>query len=189
MRFLVIATICAVPIFGADEPSPEKSFVDQLFGPATFVRAGVGAAFSEMTNRPSEWGRGADGLGKRLASSYGRHLVSTTVQVGVATHLHEDLRYFPADEKGFGGRLRHALLSTVMARNKDTGGQTLAAGRISGAFASGFVSRLWFPERYHTVSSGMASGGISLGIDAGANVFREFWPKRRRSKDNTNDTR
>jgi len=55
----------------------------------------------------------------------------------------------------------------------------MAAGRVSGAFASGFGSQACMPERYQTFASGMNSAGVSLGMDAGMNVFREFWPKRR----------
>jgi len=183
MRVILIAAVCALSAAGAEEefqqPSPEKSFAQQTFGVGTYVRAGAATLAGEITNSPEEWGRGADGVGRRFASAFGKHLIHTSTEFSVATLRHEDLRYFPAETKGFGSRLRHALLSTVVARNTSTGNQTLATGRLSGAFASGFVSRLWFPDRYHTFSSGMSSTGFSLGITAGTNVFREFWPKRR----------
>ena len=183
MRVILIAAVCVLSAAGADEalqqPSPETSLAKQTFGVETFVRAGAATVAGEIANSPEEWGRGADGIGKRFASAFGKHLIHSTTQFSVATLRHEDLRYFPADKKGFGNRLRHALVSTVVARNTSTGNNTLATGRLSGAFAGGFVSRLWFPDRYHTFSSGMASSGFSLGINAGTNVFREFWPKRR----------
>jgi len=182
MRVILVAAICALSAAGADEasqkPAPEQSFGRQAFGPGTYLRAGASTVLGEITDSPEEWGRGADGMGKRFASAFGRHLIDTTVEVGVARLHHEDLRYFPAEEKAFKSRMKHALLSTIVARSTITGGQTLAVGRLSGAFASGFVSRLWLPDRYHTFSSGMSASGISLGIETGMNVFREFWPKR-----------
>ena len=42
---------------------------------------------------------------------------------------------------------------------------------------TGLISRAWQPAALHTVSSGVASGGDhALGVDAGTNVAREFWP-------------
>ena len=187
MRVILIAGLCVLSAAGAEEelqqPSPERSFAKQTFGTATLVRAGAATLAGEVANSPREWGRGADGVGKRFASAFGKHLIHSTTQFSVATLRHEDLRYFPSEKQGFGGRLRHALLSTVVARSTHTGNPTLATGRLSGAFVSGFVSRQWFPDRYHTFSSGMSSGGFSLGLNAGTNVFREFWPKRR-NRDN-----
>ena len=189
MRFLLIAAICVWPIRAGDEPSPQSSLLRQEFGPATYARAGVSTVLGEITASPEEWGRGPEGIAKKFASAYGKHLVSTTVRYGVAELLNEDLRYFPAQEKGFGGRLRHSLMSTVIARDATTGDSTPAIGRLAGAFAGGFVSRQWLPDRYHTVASGVASSSLSLGVDAGINVFKEFWLKRRHSKDNTSGLR
>lgn len=56
---------------------------------------------------------------------------------------------------------------------------TLAVGEISGALGSGLISRLWQPASVGSVGSGFASGGITLAVDAGANVVREFWPEIR----------
>jgi hypothetical protein len=38
----------------------------------------------------------------------------------------------------------------------------------------------WQPARLRTASGGIASAGVSLGADAGANLVREFWPEIRR---------
>jgi hypothetical protein len=183
MRALVIATMCVLPLAGAEAElpttDPGKSFLVQAFGPKTFARAGASAVLVEVTNSPEEWGRGVDGLGIRFASAYGKHLIGTSVQFSVSTLRHEDLHYFPSTDRTFAGRMKHALVSTVVARNALDGSSMMAAGRVSCAFASGFGSRVWMPERYHTFASGMNSAGVSLGLDAGMNVFREFWPKRR----------
>jgi hypothetical protein len=109
----------------------------------------------------------------------GRRAVSTSVELGVAAWRHEDLSFRPSGETGFRRRMKHALLSTVVARKTTTGRPTVASGRISGAFAGGFVSRLWQPARLRTVSSGLSTSGISLGVDAGIHAVREFWPEIR----------
>jgi hypothetical protein len=53
------------------------------------------------------------------------------------------------------------------------------AGEISGAVGSGLISRLWQPASTRTLAAGFTSAGITLGVDAGQNVVREFWPEIR----------
>jgi len=76
-------------------------------------------------------------------------------------------------------RMKYALVSTVVTHKTTTGKRTPALGRISGDFGSGLISRAWQPARLHTLGSGLATGGIMLGVDAGSNVVREFWPEIR----------
>src|SRR5260370_601244 len=133
----------------------------------------------KIANRAHEWGCGPSGVGKRLGSGMGKHLVKSSVQFGVAALRHEDLKYYRSEKQGFSPRMKHALLSTVVARKTTNGRPTMATGRVSGAVAGGFVSRLWQPARLRTVSSGLATSGIALGADAGANAVREFWPEIR----------
>jgi hypothetical protein len=103
----------------------------------------------------------------------------TTRESGVAAVRHEELGYRPSGKRGFGPRLKYALISTVVTRKTTTGKKTFASGRLSGAMGSGFISRLWLPARFHTISSGIATGGVLLGVDAGTHVAREFWPEIR----------
>jgi hypothetical protein len=174
---LVLCFALSWPAGAADEE--RKPLVKRWFGKAALIRSGASTAWGYAWNRPHEWGRGVPGLGKRFASSVGTRMVSSTVSMGVAAWRHEDLSYTPSDETGFKPRLRHALLSTVIAKKKTTGQPTVASGRISGALAGGFVSRLWQPARLHTFSSGLTTSGISLGMEAGFHVAREFWPEIR----------
>lgn len=182
MKSILLAAICVLPSLGAElpwTPAAEKSYFQHAFGIASYKRAAISTVLAEITNNPREWGRTWDGAGKRFASAYGRHLISTSVRYSVATLRHEDARYFPSAETAFKGRLKHALLGTVRARHEDTGASMFALGRVSGAYAGGFVSRTWMPDRFHTFSSGIRSGTMSLGLDAAMNVMREFWPRKR----------
>jgi hypothetical protein len=106
--------------------------------------------------------------------------VKSSIQLSVAGLRDEDLKYHRSEEPGFVPRLKHALVSTVVARDKVNGGSTIAMGRIAGAFGSGFVSELWLPARLHTVSNGLASGGVAIGVNALTNIVREFVPQARR---------
>src|SRR5204863_7708930 len=139
--------------------------------------AGVGAraGVNQLRKSPKQWGGGPAGFGKRMASGMGTHVVKNSIQYGVAAARHEDLHYYRSNRKGVGPRLRHALVSTVVTRKTTNGKKTVAAARISGAMGSGVISTAWAPA----AAGGVATGGISLGATAGANVAREFWPRKK----------
>jgi len=163
---------------------PERHFsksglVQRLIGTPALIRVGATTLYAHIFNQPHEWERGFAGLGKRAGSAMGGHLIRGSVQYTVSTLRHEEFGYRRSEKQGFKPRLTHALLSTVITRKTTTGAKTPATGRISGALASGMISRLWQPVRLHTVSSGFASFGTSMGVEAGTNVVREFWPEIR----------
>lgn len=183
MRFLSIG-ICLLMVTSAQSAEkrahPYRSrYVKDTFGRKAAIRTGISAGTQQLRNSPHEWGRGAAGFGKRVASAFGQHVVKNSIEYPIAALRHEELGYRPSGKRGFGPRLGYALSSTVITHKTTTGKKTVAAGRISGAVGSGFISRVWQPARLHTFSSGAASAGVMLGIDAGNNVVREFWPEIR----------
>jgi hypothetical protein len=154
-------------------------YVKDTFGKRAALRTGASAGIQQLRNSPHEWGQGIKGFGKRVGSAFGQHVVKNSIQYPVAAIRHEELGYRLSGKKGFRPRLTYALTSTVITHKTTNGKKTVAAGRISGAMGSGFISRAWQPARLHTFSSGAASGGVMLGVDAGHNVVREFWPEIR----------
>lgn len=135
-----------------------REYVKKTFGKQAIAPVLGGAALS----------RRKGSFGQHLATSAEGHVVKNTVEYGVAGIRHEDLHYHRSDKKGFGPRLRHALVSTVVTHKTTSGKKTVASGKLSGAAAAGLVA------------GGAATGGISIGADAGANVAREFWPRKRK---------
>ncbi len=167
--------------FAAELPSA-KEYQRKATGKGALIGAGAGAGIQQAQDSPTEWGSGWAGFGKRFASSLGKHAVKSGIQLTVGAIRHEDLVYHPSGKQGFRPRLQYALLSTVITRKTTTGQKTFAAGEVSGAVGAGFISRLWQPARLHTFGSGIGSAGITLGVDAGMNVTREFWPEIRHPK-------
>ena len=131
------------------------------------------AVSGQVLDVPKGWGRGFAGFGKRVASGFAAHVVAVSIEYPIAAARHEDLLYHPSMKSGFGPRMEHALLSTVITDKTTTGKNTVAAGRITGAFGSGLISRLWQPAASKTVGLGFASGGICLGADAALNVVQD----------------
>lgn len=168
-------------ISAAELPTP-KQYQEKATDKEAFIGAAAGATIQQAANHPQEWGATWAGFGKRFASSFGKHAVKDGIQLTVAAIRHEELHYQPSGKQGFRPRLKYALLSTVITRKTTTGKKTFASGEVSGALGAGFISRLWQPARLHTFGSGIGSAGITLGVDAGLNVTREFWPEIRHPK-------
>jgi hypothetical protein len=177
-QLIAILLVLAATAQSAEIRHPYRhQYAKDTFGRRAAIRAGAGAGVQQLRNSPHEWGEGIKGFGKRVGSGFAQHVVKNSIQYPVAAIRHEELGYRPSQKKGFGPRLKYALTSTVITHKTTTGKKTVAAGRISGAMGSGFISRAWQPARLHTFTSGAASGGVMLGVDAGSNVVREFWPK------------
>jgi hypothetical protein len=164
----------------AGEHPYKEGYKREIVGKKAILMTGGRAVAGQVLDTPKGWGRGLSGFGKRVASGFTTHIVMITIEYPIAALRHEDLLYHPSMETGFGPRMKHALLSTVITQKTTTGKNTVASGRIAGAFGSGLISRLWQPAASKTIGLGFASGGICLGADAGFNVVREFWPRHKK---------
>ena len=99
---------------------PDKTYWKHAVGPTSVGRAAMGAGINQLNNTPHEWGQGAQGFGKRFASSFGRHILKKGIQYPVAKLFHEELSYHRSNKTGFGPRLKYALLGVVTcARAED----------------------------------------------------------------------
>jgi hypothetical protein len=180
MRIIIICLLLLPLITGqAAVSTRQRHPYQQHWKRATFGKravAGVGAraGVAQLTHRPSKWGGGATGFGKRAGAGLATHGVKTTVEHAVAAPLHEDLHYHRSTRRGFGPRLGHALSSTVVTHDTRTGKRTPAVGKLSGHAAAGAFSQ----GALHA-GAGASTAGIGLGAEAGANVAREFWPRHR----------
>ena len=144
-------------------------------GKGALGRVAAGAGVAQLRKTPRKYGGGASGFGKRLGAGFATNAVKTTVEHGVAARLHEDLNYHRSTKHGVAPRLEHALTSTVVTRNTKTGKRTPAVGRLAGHAAAGA-----FTQGALAAGSGASTAGIGLAAEAGANVVREFAPRRNR---------
>jgi hypothetical protein len=165
-------TMTATPFSVADKFDYR---VVQSFGFRGFAGAGVGAAIGQKRDVPHEWGEGWGAYAIRYSASLGTNLTRQFSAFGLESLLHEDPRYFPSEEKGFGRRLRNALLQTVVART-DSGKETFAWARMGSAFAAGELANTWQPPSTSTPGRGLTRGCIILGGDFAYNLLQEFVP-------------
>jgi hypothetical protein len=151
--------------------------VERSVEPTEIARVAIGAALDQARTYPTEWGQGWDAFGVRVASGFGQHLIKEQIEFGVWAIDGEDPRHRRSGLHGFWPRTRYAVIHTFVAR-RDDGGQMPAISRFVGDYGAGFISREWYPSRFHTVQQGFDAGTVSLGIDVGMSVLREFLPER-----------
>jgi hypothetical protein len=150
-----------------------------FFDIENLVFAGIGAAFDQARDRPPEWGQGGGAFADRYASHVGQYLIQRSIMFPVQAIDHEDTRYFRSKRTSIKGRVGDAFLHTVW-RHDDTGGMMPAYSEFLGDYGAAAVSRMWWPDRFHTRSAIFVAGSDTILIDAGINVFREFTPDLKR---------
>ena len=150
-----------------------------LFDPENVVFAGIGAGFDQLRDRPGEWGEGWGPFAGRYASHLGQYVVQRSIMFPVQAIDHEDTRYFRSTRTSYKGRLADAFLHTIW-RHNDSGGMMPAYSEFLGDYGAAAVSRMWWPDKYHTGSAIFIAGSDTILVDAGINVFREFTPDIKR---------
>ena len=158
-------------------PYHRKEWKKSVGGKSAVGRVTAGAAINQVRKKPAKYGGGVAGFGKRLGAGLATNAVGQTAKHAVAAKLHEDLHYHRSNKKGVAPRLGYALKSTVVTRDTRNGKRKPAAGRLAGHAASGA-----FTQGVLAAGSGASTAGIGLAADAGANVVREFVPRRHHAR-------
>lgn len=183
--FTCAISVAAIPL-DAEQPAQGRretahEYAHKLVSKRALVMAGATSAIGQARNVPHEWGQGPGGFAKRFASGLGTHMVKETIQFGVGALHHEDPHYYRSNLHGTLPRLGYAVKSTFIVPTTNKPGKTVAAGRLSGAFGAGLISRAWQPASTAGIGAGVATGGILIGADVGMNVAREFWPQKKKA--------
>ncbi len=150
-----------------------KRFVNDTAGPFAWVGIAASSGFSTIRNEPDEWGRSANGFGKRFASSFGKNVIRNTAIYGIDEALKIDSHFYRSKKRDFGARAGNAIASTFTARTA-SGKRTVGVSRIVGTYTASIIAaEVWYPSRYNW-KDGMKSGTISLGINSLFNLVKEF---------------
>jgi hypothetical protein len=154
---------------------------DTLLSPTFGARLALSATLDQAGREPEEWGRGADGFGKRLAARGGRALTQVAVQHATAAVMKID----PRGDRARCGcshplrRTAHALTKTFVVR--DRRGRTVPnAPLFVGAYAGATIASAWYPPSYDASRNALRVAGATVAAQAGANLLREFAPELKR---------
>lgn len=165
----------AAPVSPPKWSDRRNVFLKKLFGGQAILETMPGTAFDTARGFPRQWGRGGVGIAKRIGSQYGQFVVGEFIEAGVSIVHKEDPRYFRMPGERFGRRLRHSLVSTVVVRGVN-GSPTIGIARLANVYGSWAIATTWNPPDQRNIWKIAGWGTLGLGIKAGSNVFREFWP-------------
>ena len=152
-----------------------KYHAQRSFDPTVLLRTGAGGAWAQWRDVPPEWGQGWDSYGVRVASRFGQNLMKQQILFAVQAIDHESPEHLRSHRHGLKNRVKDSIRYTFTS-GTDDGKFMPAYSRFIAAYGAAFISRSWHPPEYHTFGSGFRAGTISLGIDTGMNLLREFWP-------------
>lgn len=150
-----------------------------LASPQALFRSALAGSFAHLNDTPPEWGQGADGYGRRYASTFGTLLIRDGVESAGAALLKQDPRYERCRCSGFFPRFGHAVAARFITRN-NKGKKRFAFARVGGQFAAGMATVAWYPERYNYGSDGLRFGTRLLGFGTITNLVQEFVVEPRR---------
>lgn len=163
-------------------PGRLKLFLeDAALSPTLSARLAFSAALDQRSHEPQEWGRGADGFGRRLAARAGLNAAQAGVQHATAAMLRVDPRgdtvtcHCGNPMRRTGAALARTFV-TRDARGRLVPNVPLAAGAYGGAW----IASAWYPDSYRPGREGVKVASLTVVAQAGANVFREFAPEMKR---------
>jgi hypothetical protein len=164
------ATAKAAPSVPLHQP-----ILKRLFSMAALTSTVPGAILQQVHDWPDEWGRKRLGFEKRLGSLYGQFVVGVLIEDGVKAIHQEDTRYRRLGQGNVFKRTAHVITDTVTARKPD-GSRTAALSMVANDYGSWAIATLWSPREFRNAESIFEWGTAGVGVSAGTNFLREFWP-------------
>lgn len=148
---------------------------DRVFDRFTLARGVVNGAFNQALDTPS-YGQGWDAYGARVGASIGDASFHDLFSSAVFPSLfRQDPRYFRSGQ-GKGSRRFWYAVSRVFLTRNDSGRAAPNVSQWAGSLAAAGLSNVYYPARDRTAGQTLSRAGEAIGIDAGVNVLKEFWP-------------
>jgi hypothetical protein len=162
------------PAVTAPVDPPARGFWSDLISPRALLATAPGAILDQIHQFPKEWGEGVPAAEKRVASLYGQFVIGDIIERGVRAIDKENTRYRRLGAGNFFTRMGHAIAFTVVARTP--GGFSPAYSTLANDYGSWAIATLWSPRSLRNPASIVEWGTGNVGVRAGGNFMREFWP-------------
>jgi hypothetical protein len=151
-------------------------FVDNSISVSAISYAVVSSAVSQADNSPTGYEQGWDAYAKRFGSYMARNASSEFFGTFVlASALHEDPRFYPEINPGFGQAIKYSVESVFVTRNDD-GRNVANISGLAGPLAAEGLANVYWPDRNRSVGDTFLRYGLDIATTAGGNFFREYWP-------------
>jgi hypothetical protein len=151
-------------------------YVHNTFTSGPIYYASFGAALGgQASNTPKEWGRNWGGYGKRAGTMYATFAIQNSIYQAGSAALHNEGRYVPCQCSGGWHRAGYAIEMTFLTYHN--GRKTLDVPQFLGAYGSGMIPVLWYPNGYSPTVQGVQNGHVQMGFVGGIRLVQEFAPE------------
>jgi hypothetical protein len=148
------------------------------FGPYPLAMALLTAGIHQATDNPPDWHQGMAGFGDRFASNMGITIVDNATRYGLGEVLKEDTSYYRCRCTGVFVRLKHATVSTLIARKSDDGHSVFSIPGVAAPYVAATTAVYgWYPSRYDAKDAFRMGNYNLLGYVA-SNLTFEFVPSK-----------
>jgi hypothetical protein len=149
---------------------------DQSIAPYGLVVSAFTAGISQARDSWPGYGQGAEGYGKRfgatLALNASSDMFGTFLLPSVLRH---DPRYFVSAGGSPVRKVGYAI-SRIFVTRTDRGGEAFNWSGLLAPLMAESLANTYLPDAERTTGKTFQRYGIHLGINAAANVAKEFWP-------------
>lgn len=149
--------------------------VKRLFSVEAVTSTLPGAALEQLHDWPGEWGTHPVGFAKRVGSLYGQFVIGVAIEDSIKALDHEDTHYTRMGQGNVFRRTAHVITGTVLAHKPD-GSRMPAWSLAANSYGSWAIATLWSPREYRNGRSIAEWGTAGIGVTAGLNFLREYWP-------------
>jgi len=152
-----------------------SNYFFDAFGPYPIAGSAFAAGINQFSNSPPEWNQGVKGYSRRFGSDFGIAVVGTTTRYGLAQAFKEDTLYYRCECSSILPRMRHAVLSSLIARRGADGHRVFSFPALIAPYAGSMTAVYgWYPNRYGAKDA-FRIGNYSMLAYMGENVSLEFF--------------
>jgi hypothetical protein len=152
----------------------------QTYSPYTFASAAFDARWGQIWGQWPQYGGGMTGWGKRLGATLADVESRRFIQnFALASVLHEDPRYFPADKTGLISRAWYAATRVLITRD-DYGRNVFNQAEFLGVSITSSLQDAYYPRPDRTLGGTINRFVGTLSGDATTNILHEFTPDLKR---------
>jgi hypothetical protein len=150
------------------------------FDRGTFVLAALFAGEAQFTGATPSFGHGIGAYARYAATSYSDLVIGNFMtEAAYPTVLRQDPRYFRRGTGSGWSRLGYAV-GQIFWTHTDAGGTQFNFSEIVGNSTAVAIGNAYYPDN-RNVSSNLSKFGLQIGVDATANILKEFWPDLERA--------
>jgi hypothetical protein len=148
---------------------------EDSFDRGTLALAALFAAEGQLTGSTPSFGHGVGAYARYAAASWGDLVIGNFMTEAIyPTLLRQDPRYFRRGTGSGWSRLGYAV-GQIFWTHTDSGGTQFNFSEIVGNSTAVAIGNAYYPDN-RTVSNNLSKLGMQIGVDAAANILKEFWP-------------